>query len=385
MDRINIIIKTTNNCNLRCKYCYNGDSQFSKEYLKLESVRRLFKILSADFREISVVWHGGEPLSCGIDYFRKVVEIQEELSDNQGNKVVFTNSVQTNGTLIDEEWIEFFKKHKFKVGISFDGINNDAYRQMTEKVLASMRLMKSKGMGVSCLAVVADDDYDIVGNYKYFASMGVPVEFSYMFMEGGAKELAPLSADSFIKKYKELADYWFTDKNGVGVRLIETYVAMSLGNYFRICNHASCHGKYLSVWPDGKIYNCARYSMSKYPFGDIDSIESYSDIFESEGFKELLKGSIERRSKCKEECEYFAECAGGCADCAISEGSLDAPPKFSCYVFKNIYPYIRQKVQEFRACNVPLSEINPAFGKTVMRCMAVSDNKPENEVADKFI
>ncbi len=385
MDKINVIVKTTNNCNLRCKYCYNGDKKFTKEYLDLESVEKLFKILSVPFREISVVWHGGEPLSCGIEYFRKIMEIEERVKAHQGNGLTFTNSLQTNGTLISEEWIDFFKKHQFKVGISFDGTNNEKYRQMTDKVLHAMNLMKKKGMGVSCLAVVADNDYDLVENYKYFASNNIPVEFSFLFMEGSAKDLAPLSAEAFTEKYKALVDYWFTDKSGISVRLIETYVAMALGNYFRICNNASCHGKYLSIWPGGDIYNCARDSMSQYPFGNIAEIESYGELLESKGFTELVKGSIERRSKCKESCEFFAECAGGCADCAIAEGGLTTPPSFSCYCFRNIYPYIKSKVDEIRANATPFEELNPSLRRTIIRCMSVSDGKIENEIAEKFV
>lgn len=385
MNRINIIIKTTYNCNLRCKYCYNGDSHFTKECLSIESVERLFKMLAMDFREISVVWHGGEPLSCGIEYFRKVMEIQHALEGHNGNTITFTNSVQTNGTLINEEWIAFFKKHHFKVGISFDGVHNETYRQMTDKVLAAMDLMKKNGMGVSCLAVVADDDYDILENYKYFASRGIPVEFSYLFMEGSAKNLRPLSAESYVQKYKELVDYWFADQNGVDVRLIETYVAMALGNYFRVCNNSSCHGKYLSVWPNGDIYNCARDSMRAYPFGNVNSIESYIELWQSNGFAALLKGSIERREKCRETCELYAECAGGCADCAISEGDLATPPAFACYFFKNIYPYIKEKVEAIKAEGTALSACNPALRKTLIRCMSVSDGKAQNEIADKFV
>lgn len=385
MDRINIIIKTTYRCNLRCKYCYNGSEHPNKEVLSLDSVKRLFKMLAADFREICVVWHGGEPLSCGLDYFRKVVEIENELKNYNGNTITFTNSVQTNGTLINDEWISFFKKHEFKVGISFDGIHNDKYRQLTDKVLMAMERMKKKGMRVSCLAVVADDDYDIVENYKYFASHGIPVEFSYLFMEGSAKELKPLSAESYVEKYKALVDHWFSDRNGVGVRLIETYIAMALGSYFRICNNGSCHGKYISVWPNGDIYNCARDSMSAYPFGNVNTIASYDELFKSEGFEALVKGSIERRKKCKENCDFFAECAGGCADCAIAEGDLTSPPAFSCYFFKSIYPYVRSKVETFKASGAALSDYNPGLKRTLIRCMSVSDGKSENEIAEKFV
>ena len=242
---------------------------------------------------------------------------------------------------------------------------------MTDKVLASMQLMKKHGMGVSCLAVVSDNDYDIVENYKYFASQGIPVEFSYLFMEGSAKNLQPLSVEEYVQKYKALIDYWFTDPNGVGVRLIESYVAMALGSYFRICSNSSCHGKYLSIWPNGDIYNCARDSMRAYPFGNVNSITSYSELWKSAGFADLLRGSIARRATCKETCRYYAECAGGCADCAISEGDLSTPPAFSCYCFQNLYPYVKEKVEALQANGTPLNACNPALKKTLIRNMHI--------------
>jgi len=125
--------------------------------------------------------------------------------------------------------------------------------------------------------------------------------------------------------------------------------------------------------------------MGGYPFGHIDTVGSYGELFQSDGFKELLKGSIARRAVCKESCEFFAECAGGCADCAIAEGDLATPPAFSCYFFKNIFPYIKNKVNHILESATPLDELNPALKKTIVRCMSVSDGKPDNEISTKFV
>lgn len=383
MDKINVIIKTTNGCNLRCKYCYNSESGYTREILPLEKFERLLTILGEDFREIMLVWHGGEPTVCGLDYFKKAVEIEEKVHGVNGVRI--RNSMQTNGTLLNAEWIEFFKKYDFKIGLSFDGINNDKYRQQTDKTLKTIELMKKKGLKPSCLAVVADDDYDLVENYKYFASLGIPVEFSYLFMEGGAKDLNGLTKEKYVKRYLELVDYWFNDKNGVDVRLIETYIAMAVGSYFRVCTNSSCHGKYLSIAPNGALYNCGRDNMQKYPFGNIDTFSAYKEIYSSQGFNELLKGSIERRKKCKESCEFFEECAGGCADCAASENNLSTPPEFSCYCFRTIYSYVKKKMQEIKDKKISLDQLNPAVKRTLKRCLSVSESNFDNLIAEKFL
>ncbi|MBE7088914.1 MAG: radical SAM protein [Clostridiales bacterium] len=383
MDRINVIIKTTNDCNLRCKYCYNSQSWNKKENLPLEKFERLISILSKDFREICLVWHGGEPTILGLEYFERVVEIENLAHQNNG--VVIRNSLQTNGSLLNEEWVDFFKKYNFKVGVSFDGKDSDKYRQLGQKTLQNIKLMQKKGLKASCLAVVADDDYDLIENYKFFAEIGCSVEFSYLFMEGAAKNLQGLTKEKFVDKYLKLIDYWFADKNGVDVRLIETYVAMAMGSYYRICTNSSCHGKYLSIYPDGSLYNCGRDNMSNYPFGNIDSINNFNEIYDSQGFKNLVLGSIARRNACKAACEFFDECTGGCADCAITEGTLDQPAKFSCYCFKRIYSYIKEKMQKIKEDKVPLSELNPALARTLKRCFSVSDGNYENLIAEKFI
>lgn len=383
MDKINVIVKTTNACNLRCKYCYNSESGYTTEILPLDKLERLLNILAVDFREIVLVWHGGEPTYCGLDYFKKIIEIENRVHGVNG--VVIRNSLQTNGTLLNAEWIDFFKKYDFKVGLSFDGKDNDKYRQNGEKTLKAMELMQKKGLNASCLAVVADDDYDLIENYKFFASKNIAVEFSYLFMEGGAKAMGGLTKEKYVEKYLKFVDYWFDDVNGVDVRLIESYIAMAMGNYFRICSNSSCHGKYLSIAPNGEIYNCGRDSMLLYPFGNVDNINSYNDLISSDGFKNLLLGSIERRKKCKASCEFFDNCAGGCADCALSENGLTNPPEFACYCFQKIYTYVKQKMQKIKDEKIPLDKLNPGVRRTLKRCMTVSGGNFENLIADDFV
>ena len=70
-----IIIKPSYACNLRCKYCYNSHTKYTKEILSLERFEKLLTLLAAHYERIELVWHGGEPMSVGLDYYKKAVEI----------------------------------------------------------------------------------------------------------------------------------------------------------------------------------------------------------------------------------------------------------------------------------------------------------------------
>lgn len=344
---------------MRCKYCYNCDSQYGNEILPIDKLDKLLQLLGDSYGSVNLVWHGGEPLLCGIDYLQRAVEIERRIFREKG--VIFQNSIQTNATLIDKEWISFFKKHGFKLGISFDGIHNADYRQDTDKVLSVIRLLQTKKMDFGCLAVVADDNYDMIENYKFFSSKGIHFAISPMFAEGGGENLSPLSADRYSNKINELFDYWIYDTDGVNVRLFTDYISMLLGSRTRICTHGSCHGKWISITPDGSLYNCGRDSMKKFCFGNIDRVNSIHEVFSSDSFRQLLTGAIERRKKCKESCDLFLYCESGCSDCAILENGLDNRPEFSCTTFREVFEHVSVEWKQIVDKGIPLSRLNPAI------------------------
>lgn len=354
-----MILKATEGCNLRCKYCYNCDSQYSNEILPSEKLDKLLQLLAESYDHVNLVWHGGEPLLCGIAYILKAVEIEQRIFRERG--VIFRNSIQTNATLIDKEWITFFKRYGFKLGISFDGIHNSDYRQQTEKVLSVIQLLQKQKMNFGCLAVVADDNYDMLENYKFFASHGIHYALSPMFAEGGGDSLPALSVEIYSKKVIELFDYWIYDTDGVNVRLFTDYISMLLGSRTRTCTHGSCHGKWISITPDANLYNCGRDSMKQYCFGNIDKMDSIKEAFSSDGFRQLLIGAIERRKKCKESCSLFPYCESGCSDCAILENGLVNRPEFSCISFREVFGHVRDEWGQIVAKGIPLSRLNPAI------------------------
>ncbi|MBQ7225931.1 MAG: radical SAM protein [Clostridia bacterium] len=383
MKKVEIILKVTDACNLRCKYCYNGEREYEKNCLSLEHFEKLLNVLLTGYNLIHIIWHGGEPLSVGLDYFKKAMDVEKRVQIQSG--VTIENSVQTNGTLINSAWIKFFKEHSFRVGISFDGVENEKYRGCTEKTLAAMEKLRANGIKFGCNAVVADNDYDIIKNYEFFASKGISFDFSRMIQEGGAKNMVSVGTESFVKSMCDLFDHWVYDTDGVSVRTFVMYLNLLTGGRYRICSNCSCHLKYLSISPKGTVYNCSRESMGAYPFGSIESFETTDDIFNSEGAIKLLSGSIERRNKCKAACEYFELCAGGCADVAIVENGLENIPTEYCYTFKTLYSHIKGVYEEIVNKGTPLSDLNPTVREIMVRSISKTVSTTKNDIADTYI
>ena len=132
--RIHVLAKPTGAiCNLACSYCFFLDkellypgSRFRMSDEVLENyIRQLIKAHSSP--QVTVAWQGGEPTLMGIDFYRRAIELQEKY---RKPGMTFENTMQTNGTLLDDEWCRFFKENDFLIGISIDGPRelHDAYR-----------------------------------------------------------------------------------------------------------------------------------------------------------------------------------------------------------------------------------------------------------------
>ena len=383
MKKVEVILKVTEACNLRCKYCYNGEDSYHKGVLSLERFEKLLKVLSTGYDLIHIIWHGGEPLYAGIDYFHQALDIEKKVNIN--DSVVIENSIQTNGTLITNEWINLFKEHNIRVGISFDGVDNDKYRQHSKKVLKSMKMLEAAGLRFGCNAVVADEEYNLIENYHYFKSLGISFDFSKVLPEGVAKDMKSLSAVSYANGLIKLFDEWIYDTEGVSIRTFATYLSMASGGKYRICSFCSCHMKYLSVTPDGMVYNCGRASLSLYPFGNIDDFNNVKEIFSSTKSLELIKGSIARRDKCKATCEYFDLCRGGCSDIAILEGGIENIPDEYCYIFKTVYQHVKDTYDEIIKNKTPLSKLNPTVKSIFASTIQKTTDVTANDIADTYL
>src|SRR5665647_531245 len=163
---IHVLAKPTGAiCNLACSYCFFLDKELlypgSKFRMSDEVLENYIRQLIAAHRtqQVTVAWQGGEPTLMGIDFYRRAIELQEKYR-KQGMK--FENTIQTNGTLLDDEWCQFFKENNFLIGISIDDPRelHDSYRvdkggQGTfERVIRGLRLLQKHGVDYNVLTTI---------------------------------------------------------------------------------------------------------------------------------------------------------------------------------------------------------------------------------------
>lgn len=176
-------------CNLACKYCYyleknnlykeiQADNRFVLTDELLEKFIRMY-IESQTTPQIQFCWHGGESLMRPISFYKKVVELQKKYAQGR----IIDNALQTNGTLLNDEWCQFFKDNNWLVGVSIDGPQefHDEYRKTKagapsfRKVMHGIELLRKHGVEWNALAVVNDFN----GDY--------PLEFYHFFKEMGCR------------------------------------------------------------------------------------------------------------------------------------------------------------------------------------------------------
>ena len=144
--RFNMMFKPVGSkCNLACDYCYYLDKvklYGTQPVMSLDLLEKVIEdyIAVNDNEQIVFDWHGGEPLILGLDYFKKIVELQEKY---KGNKCVY-NTIQTNGTLLNDDYARFFKENNFLVGLSIDGPQHihDRYRKYRNAEPTFMKVMR---------------------------------------------------------------------------------------------------------------------------------------------------------------------------------------------------------------------------------------------------
>ena len=164
--RIHVLAKPTGAiCNLACKYCFFLDKEMlypgSNFHMSNEVLENFIRQLIAAHRspQVTVAWQGGEPTLMGIDFYRRAVELQKKYGKPG---MTFENTMQTNGTLLDDEWCRFFKENNFLIGISIDGPRelHDAYRVdkngegTFDRVMRGLRLLQKHGVEYNVLTTV---------------------------------------------------------------------------------------------------------------------------------------------------------------------------------------------------------------------------------------
>ncbi len=345
------IIKITGNfCNLKCDYCfYNSKNQNNRTVMDVGLLEKFLKEYFELFRgNLRLTWHGGEPLLAGLNFFEKIVEFQRRCSHRQD---AILNTLQTNGTLINEEWATFFKKNNFYVGVSLDGIEkcHDFFRKdkcgngSFQRVTRGIRILREHGVPVSVLATITKCNARYVEeNLRFFAeTLGIKNIGNSVFCPDGNERMAqfgiqPQELTDYLKK---AIDFWW-EKNDPNFRIreIENYLAGIIGKEASLCLFNGWCSSFFCVEFNGEVYPCDRLSGNKeFLFGDL-RIQHLGDILNSrQRFNHAEKAKF-LHADCMA-CKWKNCCNNGCM--ALRDGS----GKFRfCETRKAIFDYLSRKI-----------------------------------------
>ena len=357
---LSVVIKPTLACDMGCRHCYHTPGEMSSgARISFDRLERLFTLLSKEYDSVWFVWHGGEPLTLPISFYKKVLDMQERIFGPRR----YGNTVQTNGKAVDRKFIKFCKEKEINIGISHEGPCNGVLRPDGEAIEKRIIDMADKERVFSVSSTIAKEDQDRQAEiYRHFRDIGTSVSINPVLPLGCAsckKELVP-DPDAYIKASNEAFDEWFNDPE-VRVPLIPhyLYVLSALGDpQGSDCAHSSCLTKWLCMYPNGDLYPCAKPCPQSMRMGNVDSIRSISEAFRSEGFAEILKGTIARREKCAS-CELFRYCQGGCSIDAMAEGNIEDNGGDSCRTYRGIFTHVKESVDSIISEKKDLSDYNP--------------------------
>jgi uncharacterized protein len=333
-------------CNLDCKYCfylekeklYPSPRKFVMSDDVLENYVRQY-IASQPGPEVSFAWQGGEPTLLGVGYFRKVVELQARYANGK----TIGNSIQTNGTLLDDEWCKFFRENRFLVGISIDGPRelHERYRvdklqcSTFDKVMAGVELLKRHAVEFNTLTVVHHESArrpldvyhflkEIGSTFIQFiplverstgAGLAAPPLLSPSADEPAiAASVTPWSVDArdYGNFLVEIFQEWVRhDVGWIFVQVFETALSNWMGLGSTLCIFAETCGRALALEHNGDVYSCDHYVYPSYKLGNLldQEISVLADLPSQQSFGNAKRDSLP--DYCRQ-CEVRFACNGEC-------------------------------------------------------------------------
>ena len=380
-------------CNLACKYCYylekNNLYQNSHRHLMSDEMLEQFTreyIEAQTMPQVLFTWHGGEPLMRSIDFYKKALELQKKYA--HGKQI--DNVIQTNGTLLTDEWCEFFAQNHWLVGISIDGPQeyHDHYRVTPagkpswEKVMQGIQLLKKHRVEWNAMAVVnAYNAEHPLEFYHFFRDNGcqylqfTPIVERLTEHEDG-RTLASLADDREIP----LADasvtpqQWgnflctiFDDwvRHDVGKTFVEIFdctLANWMGVLPGICAYSKECGHAGVMEHNGDVYSCDHFVFPEYKLGNIRE-QSLIDMLYGEkqqAFSRLKHTSLPRQCK---ECDMEFACHGECPKNRFEKDKYGEPGlNYLCQGYYQYYthvaPYMDFMKRELLAQRPPANIMN---------------------------
>ena len=375
-------------CNLACKYCYYLEKnklyptaqrhlmsdemleQFTREYIEAQTMN-----------QVLFTWHGGEPLLRSIDFYRKALSLQQKYAGSRR----IDNVIQTNGTLLTDEWCEFFAQNHWLVGISIDGPqpDHDHYRLTAagkpswKKVMQGIKLLKKHGVEWNAMAVVnAYNANHPLEFYRFFKENGcqflqfTPIVERLTRHEDGRTLASLADKDEISLSEASVApeqwgyflcaifDEWVRkDVGKIFVEIFDCTLANWMGISPGICAYSKECGHAGVMEHNGDVYSCDHFVFPEYKLGNIRD-HSLIDMLYGEQQQEFSRqkhSSLPRQCK---ECDMEFACHGECPKNRFMKDKYgDSGLNYLCpgyyHYYQHVAPYMDYMKQELISLRPP--------------------------------
>ncbi|MCK4943168.1 MAG: anaerobic sulfatase maturase [Candidatus Aminicenantes bacterium] len=355
-------------CNLDCHYCYYLKK--NRLYPDTESFRMPEIILEEYIVQhieasgepvIRFSWHGGEPTLLGLDYFRKIVALQQKLLP--GNREIF-NGIQTNGTLLDEEWCRFLAAEKFYVGLSLDGPRelHDRFRRSRAgkpsfaQTIRGYNRLQHHGVKIDILCVVNNYNVQYPEEiYRFFKQIGVQYVSFLPLVESEPERATGVSQRTVPSKafgdfLCSIYDEWVNQDIGkIKIQIFEEAARTAFGLDHSLCIFRKTCGDIPVVEHNGDFYSCDHFVDVDHHLGNIIEIP-LGELLESPAQRAFGQAKLDRLPCYCQQCDVRDICNGGCPKnrfIKTPDGELGL--NYLCQGYKRFFTHCKPFVDEVAA------------------------------------
>ena len=353
-------------CNLRCTYCFYLDHLDFYPQTRVHRMQEevLEKVISSylhtNQQNYTFGWQGGEPTLMGLDFFRKVVFLQQKYG-RPGAYV--SNGLQTNGTLITEDLAKHFCHYKFLLGVSLDGPENihNKYRTYESgkgsfaKIMENINLLQKHKVEFNILTLVSKSNVHHARTiYRFFKSHGfyyhqyIPcVEFD----DKGNHLSFSITAQEWGNFLTEIFDEWqANDAYKISVRNFDTIVNYLVRNNYIVCHMDRNCRLYFLLEYNGDVYPCDFFVDRDLKLGNIMN-DNWNSLLSSKVYRNFGGMKTKWCPECSQ-CAYLSYCSGDCLKHRIYAGNTPQNKSFLCeglkYFYKNSLPRFKELAEEIK-------------------------------------
>ncbi|MFJ6896274.1 radical SAM protein [Streptomyces hokutonensis] len=320
---LQLVVKVSKFCNLRCRYCYEYPSLGNRDAMTVPQVRRMFahiaEWLRGRHRSVEFVWHGGEPLLMPHSFFSEVRKAQQEILGSVG--IRYSNSVQTNLFRLTDEDICLLREAFDEVGVSVDLVGgnriNTAGRSAQPRILTNIQRLIDAGVHFGCITVLSRATAPhVAAIYRFFEDLDLSFRLLPIYRTGfpGQQATHELAPEEIIKALRVVTDLWLRSDSFIRVEPIHSYVANVVHALSTPHSRPRFYDKKLGeviliIDTDGSVYSNGDAYDPTLRHGDIFT-EPIEQMRKSLPFAKALRQSRQRVRDTCTGCKFHGSCSG---------------------------------------------------------------------------